>query len=362
MLKTRQEEMKVAKELQNCFTDKIIPLFEILEDNYNVRYKIDPKTKAILYNDEGKKRKKIIEEPVDDDIITLKSINNIIGSKTAFIDYFRFTRKKYGNKIDIKKVKLSRRLNDDLNLYKERVQGITQYDNLIPVVSIKDGFYMPNNELKVFLEDLKKTSNKIALRLTDEFIAQYKEILEKVLEEGDFFLFDIQEQSPEVKFMELEEIGEMNIRAKSILLNSPRKAKIKNGDYPDNGYTNLINNCALDKTIEYSLKGYGDYCGLKDVLPNIGGSNGRGSAMALIYDYKKNAFWAYTNKDTNDGMSGYKKIIPLILKDRNRFDPQKECYGFQKIESLKGSGNWGTWNNICARRYISQVYENTKNS
>lgn len=358
VLKTRQEELRVAKALNECFSDNIVPLFEIIDDIHQRRYKVDPLTGDFIYKQFPKQKRKVRAEPTDADIITMDKINDIIGDRTAFIDYFRYTIKKYGRNIDVKKVELARRLNDDVNLYKERLKEIYLFNNLIPVVSIKASFFMPKNELKEFLIELKNINDRIALRITEEFIEIYQDILENVLEDTDFFLFDIEEQCPKTKFMELDEISEMDIDAKIVLLNSPRKAKTKNGDYPENNYTDLIDNCAKDKISEYNLDGYGDYCGLKDILPTTTKGNGTGAALALMYDYGENSFWAYTNKDTSLGPRGYKSLIPQIVSDKFKFDPDDDCEGYRKILEIPNSGNWSTWHNICLRRYISQIHKN----
>lgn len=39
MLKTRSEELIIAKEMQLCFSDNIIPLFEIINELYRTVYK-----------------------------------------------------------------------------------------------------------------------------------------------------------------------------------------------------------------------------------------------------------------------------------------------------------------------------------
>ncbi|MBN2796526.1 MAG: hypothetical protein JXR88_14045 [Clostridia bacterium] len=276
----------------------------------------------------------------------------------AFIDYFRYTTQAYGTGIDITKVALSRKLNDDFELYRSKLFNLSNFDNFIPVISIKPGFYMSPEDLKELMKALKKSSKKIALRITDDYVNDYADIMIECLDETDYLLFDIGEQSPEVKFMELTEIEDLQLSAQVILLNSPRKAKNKNGDFPENGYTDLIDNCALEKFDEYGFVGYGDYCGLKDTLPDNGGGNGTGAALALIYDHNENKFWAYTNKNTKEGMKGYYKLIPIILSDRDKFDPSKTCSGYQKILSIENSGNWSTWLNVCMRRYISQVHDN----
>ena len=206
--------------------------------------------------------------------------------------------------------------------------------------------------------EIKMGNSSVAIRLTDEFIDPLGEILKNELEAEDFVMFDIGEQSAKTKFMEYDELDDFDFEAKVIILNSPRLVKPKNGDYPENAYTSLIDNSAKDFVEEYNFSGYGDYCGLKDVLPRTGGSNGQGVALALIYDFEENAFWAYTNKNVKEGMAGYKKLIPMILDDREKFDPERTCSGYNKIKDLENGGNWSTWLNICARRYLWQVSEN----
>jgi hypothetical protein len=49
MLKTRKEEMRVAKALNYCFCDNIIPIFEIINDIYKDKFEVDPETHKVLY-------------------------------------------------------------------------------------------------------------------------------------------------------------------------------------------------------------------------------------------------------------------------------------------------------------------------
>ena len=359
MFKTRAEEMRVVRALNQCFGKDIIPLIEVLDEYYETRYKMDQNTGEFIKAQVGKQKKRVKIDPTAEDIKTLEEINKLTDCKDIFIDYFRYTTKKYGTNIDIKKVGLSRKLNESFALYKNKILGLIEYKNVIPVISIKDGYSIQKAEVIKLLREVKEGSSRVAIRLTDDFIEPLGEVLRKELDKNDFVMLDIEEQLPKSKFIEYEEIEELELRAQIILLNSPRLVKPKNGDYPENAYTALIDNSAKDYVEEYGFAGYGDYCGLKDVLPRIGGSNGLGAALALIYDYEENAFWAYTNKNIEDGMSGYKKLIPIILNDREKFDPNGTCSGYDKIVSLDGSGNWSTWHNICARRYLWQVYENS---
>lgn len=360
MLKTRREEINVAKKMNKSFSRKMIPLFEIITEKYEKRYKIDPITNDYIYEQHGKRKMRKEEEPTDKDIITLDFLNDIVANKIVFIDYFRFNIKKYGNKIDISKIELAWKLSNNEALYMERIRAISKYSNMIPVVSIKDGFDMNKKVLDVFLQELQRENVSVALRITEEWIHDYSGIIKNTLRSTDYLLFDICEQNPKSKFIELDEINEIESKAKVILLNSPRKNSVKNGEYDIHGVTSLINNCAKNMAAKYQLEGYGDYCGLKDNLPSNDGSNGMGAALVLLYDYKCNGFYSYLNSDTSQGVQGYKKLIPIILGDRAILDSDGKCPAIKKIENMEGPGNWSTWHNINITRYIYQVYKYNK--
>jgi len=358
MLKTRQEELRVSTEMNYCFSDNIIPLFEILTDKYETKYQIDPITHTFVFEQKGKRRRRVKEEPTESDIITLNFINELIKNKKAFIDYFRFTIEKYGNNININKMNLAWKLSRDSAVYKNRIKEISNYSNLIPTVSIKPGFAFGKNELEEFLVELQSESGAIGLRITEEYLEEYSGLIKKVLRGTDYLLFDIGEQNPISKIMELEEVMELELNAKTILLNSPRKADARNGEYEESGITELIDNSVREIFSQYEFAGFGDYCGLKDTLPSNDGSNGTGAALALLYDYEVNGFYSFLNPDTKQGMSGYYKIIPVILSEKDLLDPLHNCPALKKIEELEGSGNWCTWHNITATRYIHQMYSN----
>lgn len=357
MLKTRREEMSVLRKMRGCFSDEIIPLVEILNNKYETKYEIDPITKDYIFEQRGKSRRRKKRAPTDDDIITLDYLNNIIDNKLVFVDFFRFAINKYGKSIAIDKVELAWKLSNDFELYKRFVRGISRFENMIPVISIKEGFGISVKELEIFLMELQKENVSIALRITEEYVDEYEYVIRSLLRNSDYLLLDICEQNPKSKFIELEEILKMELNVRVILLNSPRKISIRNGEYDTHGITKLINNCAKDIALEYSLEGYGDYCGLKDDLPSNRGSNGRGAAIALLYDYTINSFYSYVHPDTSYGVRGYKEIIPTIITDKRILDAKDDCPAFEKIMNMDGPGTWSTWNNINATRYIYQVFK-----
>ena len=313
MLKTRREEYAILSKMLDCFSEKIVPLVEIISDKYQVRYKINSETGEYIYRQTEKKRMRIEEEPTEEDCITLTNIYDILNGKKVFIDYFRFSNKVYGNNVDILKVKLSWRISNDLELYKTKIKEVIKFPNMIPVVSIKNNFGMSKKELKKFIAEIQTECDSIALRITEEWIEEYSAIVETQMRKKDYLLVDVSEQNPELKFMEIEQAIDIGSKADIILLNSPRKRETKNADFPKYGKTDLINNCAREVVKDYNIGGYGDYCGLKDTMPLKDGSNGKGAALALFYDYNKNVFYSYSNHDTSLGMTGYRALVPKIL-------------------------------------------------
>lgn len=358
ILKTRREEYSIAKEMKYCFSDKIIPMFEIISEQYEVKYLTNENTGEFLYERKGDRNYKIKKEESPEDIITLQYINSLINNSRVFIDYFRFSIEKYGRNIDVHRAELAFNLSNNFTQYKNKVLSISAFPNMIPVISIKKNFDFSNNELENFINELQTQNESIALRITEAYITKHSTLIVQKLRSTDYLLFDIEEQNPETKFMEIEELKELNLDSKIILINSPRKLSIKNGEYPEHGKTDLINNSARTIASDNNLDGYGDYCGLKDQMPMNEGSNGTGAALALFYDYNKNIFYSYSNHDTSLGMTGYNKLIPIIIKDKELLNPSNDCPGYKKVEELKNSGNWSTWHHINAIRYIHQTYKN----
>ncbi|MFA9375253.1 MAG: hypothetical protein ACERKZ_00725 [Lachnotalea sp.] len=356
MLKIRAEELRVAKEMNTCFSDKIVPLFEIINEIYKTTYKTDKNGEYIL--EQRKSRNcRVKAKPTEEDIITLQHISNIADGKLIFMDYFRFSLRKYGKNISFRKAELSFDLNNDLKLYKKKLLDTTIYNNMIPVISLKPDCDFPKSDLIKFVAELQAKTIHIALRITEEWIDQTKDIVQS-LRETDFLLFDVEEQNPELKFMEIQELVDLQSNCQKVLLNSPRKLAIKNGEYPEYDQTDLINNCARVVAEDNGFDGYGDYCGLKDAMPTNDGSNGTGAALALLYDYKQNVFYSFCNHDTSLGMSGYSTLIPVIKADEPLLNPNSDCPGYTKIHSLPSTGSWSTWHHINAARYIYQTYKN----
>lgn len=365
MMKTRQEEISVSRDLNYCFSDEIIPLFEVLNEIYEKKYEVDDNGKPLMELKPGKKKKsRILKEKTPDDIITLDFINDTVNKAKVFIDYFRFDINKYDGQVDISSMTLAYTLNNNSDEYIKKLQSVSTYENMIPVLSLKNKFTFSKDKTIDIITQLQTLNSAIAFRIADELYEGYRDIIEKNLRESDYLLYDINEQNFYSKVMELEELKECKTRAKKILLNSPRNLKNANKDYEDCCATNLIDNAAANEYIDYDLDGFGDYGGLKDQLPaRDRGSNGKGSALALLYNYKDNSFYSFCNSDTSLGVRGYPKVIKDVLSYENMLNPDNNCVAYTKIKSMAErhkAGSWRTWNNVALTRYIHQVYLETK--
>ncbi|MBS6500669.1 MAG: hypothetical protein KH415_03350 [Clostridium sp.] len=356
IMKNRPEELNVAQKLNFCFSEKIIPLFEIINETIKYEYELNDKGKPLMILQHGKnKRSKVIKER---NIATLETINEICKESKVFIDYFRFDVNKYGTKLDINKIQLSHMLNNNDKEYIKRLENISIYKDMIPVLSLKKKFKFSLSYTKEIIEKLKELNESIAFRIEDNIFEEYKDLIEECLRESDYLLYDINEQNFHSKFMEICELQECDTKAKKILLNSPRLLKIANKDYPDLKMTDLIDNSAKDEYLNYNLDGFGDYGGLKDQLPNKGGGSGKGAALSLLYSYSNNKFYSFCNEDTSLGLKGYHYVIDKVLEYEAILNPNNDCEAYKKIKLTK-NGTWATWNNITLTRYIHQIYLNT---
>ena len=269
MMKTRQEEFRVAKELNFCYSEKIIPLFEIVDEIYETKYKTDENGDYLKELKEGNTRKtRVKEERTSDDIITLDKINDIVKKATVFIDYFRFDIKKYGTNLDLNSLQLAYKLNNNNNEYVKKLKEVSKkYKNMIPVFSLKKPFHFSNYDIINIINQLQMLNSSIALRIEDEFFDLHKNVIEEELRESDFLLYDINEQNFNSKIIELEDVKNCTTKAKKVILNSPKVLKRATKEYENKQISALTDNTAAKEYSKYNFDGFGDYGGLKDQLP-----------------------------------------------------------------------------------------------
>lgn len=326
ILKARQIEMRIIKELSFCFSEKIVPLVEIINQKKDLN----------------------------------KIIDNING-KLLFVDCLRISIEKYGNKFNPSSVILSMGISRNEDEYIESLKELLIYDNVIPVISIKDKFEMDELTLEKLYNELSLNNKSVALRITPTYIEKYKNTLENILQQKDYLLFDIEETNLLSREIELDELSDLTISAKKILINSPRENRLTNGEFEENGFSLLIDNRVAREYLNRGFYGFGDYCGYKDTLPRKNGSKGEGAAIALIYNYNDNAFLSFVEKNTKLGVYGYHKVVNEILRQKDIINDFDNCVAMKKVEEFSGrdkKGNWSTWIGIIIMRYIYQMYLN----
>jgi hypothetical protein len=355
IMKNREEELRVLKNMNEFFSDSIIPLLEIIRDEYQAIYQIDKISGDFVYEMKvgNKKKTRVKLNPTDKDIITLEKLIERLNGKKAFIDFFRFAENEYANKT-FKGIELSFRLRD-FDYYKERLVQVGGFGNLIPVISIKRGFEISEHDLVNLIKELRKGNSSIAIRITDNYLEELSELLEEYLTEADYIMLDIRNQHVDSKFIELEEFQELESPAKKILLNSPRSREYKNGDFENLMFTKRIDNKVARLYRDYEFSGFGDFGGLKDDLPIDAAGNGMGAALGLIYLKEQNAFYSIVNYNTSEGMRGFRYVRSEVLNRLQILDIGNDCVAIKRIREMDGKyGNWGTWTNLTLTRYIHQ--------
>ncbi len=160
MLKTRDEELRVLKSMKECYSDKIIPLIEVISEKYQVRYQTDENGEFIREKHKTQYRK-VKCTPTEQDIVTLQSLNEMLEGRKMFVDYFRFSLNKYGKNIKFESAELAFNLSNNYQLYKQKILSVSRYKNMIPIISVKPDFDIPRSELLVKWV-LPKTSGRKA--------------------------------------------------------------------------------------------------------------------------------------------------------------------------------------------------------
>lgn len=364
LMKAREEEFKVAKNMNSCFSDDIIPLFEIIDDSYKKRYKVDESGNFIYFKKTGAKRQsRVTEEPTEGDIITLDKINNLVNNKKVFIDYFRFDPDRYGTNLDLNRIKLSVLMNQDKNLYLKKICSIERYKNMIPVLSLKSIVPYEEVELLDIIEILDAKFESIAIRVEYDLLDRHKNIIINTLRQNDYLLFDINETSYKYKDINYEELDNLKVKCNKVLLNSPRSRDIENRSFGNNVITKLIDNSVVIKYKQHNFDGFGDYGGLADQLPKTHPKNNVGSALSLLYSFENNSFYSFCNKDTSLAQRGYKNVINDVLLKETLLNPKKICKAYLSIHKMNDSDSfrdWKKWKGVTLTRYLDQIYQAMK--
>ena len=335
VLKNRLYENKFLRENKYLFDSKnILPLIEIIE------LKIGRSECGL------------------DDLISYYDENL---KSTYFIDFFASTYGEYRN-ADYNKVQFSLDIRDESKYKYQDLLDITRKSEYsIPVISIKKAreFILDKNEITRFVNNTQAHKKSIALRISAELYDQYADLVNELLRNNDYLIYDINEESIESRFFDLHKMSSFKSNYKKIILHSPRPSNLNNGSYIDGDFTGLIDNSLKNDYSDYEFDGFADYAGLKNVLPSAGG-NGQGAALGLFYVEDKNEFFSIKNADSSKGAKGHKYVINQAFGIyKSRLNVNGDCPAFdyidQTLRSRNKSGSFGQWKYITILRYISQI-------
>lgn len=335
MYKNRMYETKFLREYGHLFEDdKVMPYIEVI---FN-------KIGRTMYQEED----------------LLKIYDDKIKSK-YFFDPFAFEREEYIQP-DLTKLQYSITLRSfNEKEYLNLLMKTTNSKKAIPVISIKNARenFKRKDQITYVIKRLQQQKDQIAIRIDGRLYDYYKDIITQLLRKNDYLFFDIKEDKIDSFILDILVLSD-NDNFIKIIANSPRKNNLNNGSYECNEYTDLIDNEVKEKFKEYNFNGYSDYSGLKDDLPRLGGGRGFGVAIAMLYDYTNNKYFALTNPCSSDGVTGYSEVIKNIQEEKFikllRLDG---CLAFEYVKKnlieRNKNGTYANWNYITLLRVISEM-------
>lgn len=294
---------------------------------------------------------------------SLDKLDSFFSGSSAFVDYYRCDLSKY-KQLDMEKIGRVRELSADPVLYLSEMETIASYANLTPVISIRAG--VENAEDEAIRDSLirirqKNGSKALGLCVSSSFDSYPHSI--GVLSDSDYLFLDIGEQPLSSQVVTLAKFKNVQTKAKTILLNSPRKKAIKNRDYEERGVTDLIDNSVREKYRDHGFYGFGDYAGLRDDLKLNIKNGGKACAAIFIYRDDINKFMVYMNPNPEDGIQGLRKLANDVWDDLAVLDPENTCIALNQFRDswMNGNaGNYATWVSRTVVRYVQQIAESQR--
>lgn len=367
-MKNRRYEIAAMKQLQKhgYLRPNMLPLVEIIKETHKCDDSFDPETgkpvKRKQRCEDGTVREYRIPDPSTEHDVTLQGIADLFPERDVLVDYFRCDLSRY--RYNAGKIALILHLNRDLDLYCDKVRGILAYPHLIPVITVKQSMddMLSADQVAALVNDLRQSNpnQRIALRFDD--MDGYEDVTKRVLRDGDYLVYDFNEQPIRSKPVECMRLKNLNLPAHTVALCSPRRRELTGKDFKDckdGEVTKLINNGHLDVYRSYGFDGVGDYGGLRDNLPDRGANKGR--ALAIMYDGKTNGFKIYVKDDYDLGTDGFWDVVGHMLADPE-LAHDDTCLALaaikEKYQRHEKDFTFAEWIKHTLVRYIQQLATN----
>lgn len=287
---------------------------------------------------------------------TLRKVSELFTGREVLVDYFRCDLSRYRH--NPAKVGLVIRLNWDLKLYANKVIGILDEPNLIPVIAVKRSMsdILEPRDVESLVDDIRRkdATRRIVIRIDD--VEGYEGVLTRTLREGDYLIYDFNEQPIRSKPVECRELRSLALPCHTVALCSPRSRDLTGKNFENGVTVDFIDNSHLDIYKDFGFDGVGDYGGLRDNLPDKGSNKGR--ALALFYFGRRNVFKSYVKDDYELGPSGYYDVVESMLEDEELAN-DSGCSAFnmivRKYRAREKAFTFAEWIKYTLMRYIQQL-------
>lgn len=362
-IKNRKNELRAMEKLlaRDMFPNGLVPLVEIMRADLEYDKLRDSVTGEYVTEPKPIKGGKVIRCKVDDPAserdVTLHNISTLFDGRMAFVDFLRCDLSQY-KRVKNEEIGLVIELTLSPDRYVSRLVEIADYDNLIPVIAIKNGMEkLSTNKVIDLLSFFRERCPGRPLAIRIDEIDGYETVLQQQLDDTDYLIYDINEQPFASRAYEYSELRSLGLNCTTILLCSPREREANNGEFVHRQYAEIIDNDAMRGYLIEGFAAYGDYGGLREKLPT-GGHSRTGRALALLYDRRSSMFKAYVCQDQNLGQNGYAKIVGDILEDEYDLNPDGDCMVYEaihtKLANRKGM-TYQDWIQYTLIRYVQQL-------
>ena len=143
-IKNRKNELQAMEKLlaRDAFPQGLIPLVEVMKADLEYDKMTDPVTGEYVTEPKMIKGGKVINRKIDDPAterdVTLDKIARLFAGRMAFVDFLRCDLSQY-KRVKHEDIGLVIELTLSKDKYVTRLVEIADYDNLMPIIAIKNG-------------------------------------------------------------------------------------------------------------------------------------------------------------------------------------------------------------------------------
>lgn len=334
VLRYRQEERKVI--INNTFSDKMMPLIEIVKEKPNIRMRDDFNT--IHTRDFSHINIPfMVDFPMD-----LPITRNTNSEVAAFL----------------------RPIQQNIQTRLTRFQQLHGIPNLIPTVSYTPSHGFQNGSINYQNAALRTQFPRLCFRLYLHNFANALPEVTAAVEDGDIVLLDLEEAphgNPGL-FSSYASINQLrNNGCVSVIIRSNVPSVLTNLSLADNQIVAQIDNSLLTAYPTYGFDAFGDYVGVKRDSITEGGSISPGF---LFYNWQNNSFTGYRGR-TRVLSEFDSHIVPTLIGSpywsAYSVQHRQQCPGCLTVQNIRSGNESGSnqakWKGITLSHYLYTMEE-----